>query len=724
MKKELEMKSNRILVVLFTLMVIASLLAGCGGAAEPAAGAKTKVGLSFSDFATERWKNEEVLMRGLLEGMGYEVISAEANHDVKLQNDQIDNMVSQGVKGLLVVAEDGDAIVTSVDKAADAGVKVIAYDRLIKTSKIAAYLSFDNVEVGRQQALGVMSAIDAENWDVAANGPARVVQLAGSPTDNNATLFTKGQTEVLQPLVDSGKIEIVAQQGVENWDPANALKLMENILTAQNNDVDAVVASNDGTALGALQAMKAQGLAGTVPISGQDATADGSNSIVKGELTVSILKDIRNLSPLAIEVMDKLLKGESVDGMKNFSLAELTVDDKYTGEVPCVFLEVQQVNKDNVYDLVVASEFQAYDDVYRDIPEGQRPPKPGEAAAPAAATETIKVGLSFSDFATERWKNEEVLMRGLLEGMGYEVISAEANHDVKLQNDQIDNMVSQGVKGLLVVAEDGDAIVTSVDKAADAGVKVIAYDRLIKTSKIAAYLSFDNVEVGRQQALGVMSAIDAENWDVAANGPARVVQLAGSPTDNNATLFTKGQTEVLQPLVDSGKIEIVAQQGVENWDPANALKLMENILTAQNNDVDAVVASNDGTALGALQAMKAQGLAGTVPISGQDATADGSNSIVKGELTVSILKDIRNLSPLAIEVMDKLLKGESVDGMKNFSLAELTVDDKYTGEVPCVFLEVQQVNKDNVYDLVVASEFQAYDDVYRDIPEGDRPAKP
>jgi D-xylose transport system substrate-binding protein len=370
------MKSKRIMMTIFTMIVIASMaLVACGGG-NASTGGKTKIGLSFSDFATERWKNEEVLMRGLLEDKGYEVISAEANHDVKLQNDQIDNMVSQGVKGLIVVAEDGDAIVTSVDKAADAGVKVIAYDRLIKTSKIAAYLSFDNVEVGRQQALGVMAAIDADNWDVAANGAARVVQLAGSPTDNNATLFTKGQTEVLQPYVDSGKIEIVAQQGVENWDPANALKLMENILTAQNNDIDAVVASNDGTALGALQAMKAQGLAGTVPISGQDATADGSNSIVKGELTVSILKDIRNLSPLAIEVMDKLMKGEAVDGMKNFTLAELTVDPSKTGEVPCVFLEVQQVNQDNVYDLVVVSGFQAYDDVYRDIPENERPAKP------------------------------------------------------------------------------------------------------------------------------------------------------------------------------------------------------------------------------------------------------------------------------------------------------------------------------------------------------------
>ena len=333
-----------------------------------------KVGLSFSDFATERWKNEEVLMRKLLEEKGYEVLSQEANHDVKLQNDQIDNMVSQGVAGLIIIAEDGDAAVTAVDKAADAGVKVLAYDRLIKSPKIAAYLSFNNVEVGRQQALGVMKAIDIENWDVAANGKVRLVKLGGSPTDNNAILFRQGQDEILAQYED--KLDVVADQWVDNWDAANALKIMENILTAAGNDIDAVVASNDGTALGALQAMKAQGLAGKVPISGQDATADGCNSIVKGELTVSILKDIRNLSPLAVDMMDQLIKGEPVEGLQNYTMAELTNDDTKTGEVPCKFLPVEQVNQDNVYDLVVASEFQSYDDVYRDIPDAQRPPKP------------------------------------------------------------------------------------------------------------------------------------------------------------------------------------------------------------------------------------------------------------------------------------------------------------------------------------------------------------
>lgn len=345
-------------------------------------------------------------------------------------------------------------------------------------------------------------------------------------------------------------------------------------------------------------------------------------------------------------------------------------------------------------------------------------------AACAPKEDKIKIGLSFSDFATERWKNEEVLMRGLLEEKGYEVISQEANHDVKLQNDQIENMVSQGVAVLLIVAEDGDAAATAVDNAAEAGVKVIAYDRLIKSTGIAAYVSFNNVEVGRQQSLGVLNALDIDNWDVEANGPCRIIMQGGSPTDNNAILFRQGQMEIVQPYVDSGVIEIVADQWVDNWDAANAVKLMENMLVSVDNDVDGVIASNDGTALGALQAMSAQGLAGVVPISGQDATADGCNSIVKGELTVSILKDIRNLSPLAIDLADKLAKGEDIPELQMYTLAELTNDPSYEGSVPCQFLEVSQVNADNVYDLVVVSEFQAYDDVYRDIPEEDRPAKP
>ena len=722
------MKNNKLILTIVALVTIVSLLAGCAPkAAAPSGGEKVKVGLSFSDFATERWKNEADLMTKLLNDKGYDVIVQEANHDVKMQNDQIDNMVSQGVKGLIVIAEDGDAAVTAVDKAADAGVKVIAYDRLIKTPKIAAYLSFNNVEVGRQEALGVMTALGIPGSTVwTKDNPAKIVLSGGSPTDNNAILVRQGQMEIIQQYIDEGIITVVADQWVDNWDAATAEKMMENILTAQQNKIDGVIASNDGTALGELQAMKAQGLAGVVPISGQDATADGCNSIVKGEQTVSVYKDIRLLSPKAVDMMDALLKGQALSDLKEYTLAELTNDDTKTGNVMANFLPVVQVTRDNVYDLIVKSGFQSYDDVYRDIPEDQRPPKPGEeAAAPAAPAEKVKIGLSFSDFATERWKNEADLMTKLLNDKGYDVIVQEANHDVKMQNDQIDNMVTQGIKGLIVIAEDGDAAVTSVDKAADAGVIVIAYDRLIKTPKIAAYLSFNNVDVGRAEAEGVMTALGipgSTTWTK--DNPAKIVLSGGSPTDNNAILVRQGQMEIIQPYLDEGIITVVADQWVDNWDAATAEKMMENILTAQQNKVDGVIASNDGTALGELQAMKAQGLAGKVPISGQDATADGCNSIVKGEQTVSVYKDIRLLSPMAVDMLDNLLNGKAVEGLKEFTMAELTNDDTKTGSVQALFLPVVQVTKDNVYDLIVKSGFQSYDDVYRDIPEDQRPPKP
>ena len=729
-------KRKTLIANIMAIFIISSMLFGCSagatGTAAPAAnstsGDKVKIGLSFSDFATERWKPESELLTKLLNEKGYDVLVQEANHDVKLQNDQIDNMVSQGVKGLIIIAEDGAAAATAVDKAAAAGVKVIAYDRLIKSANIAAYLSFDNVEVGRQEALGVMEALglpDSTEWT--ASNPAKVVMSGGSPTDNNAVLVRQGQMEIVQPYIDTGVVKIVADQWVDNWDPANALKMMENILTAQNNKIDAVVASNDGTALGELQALKAQGLAGIVPISGQDATADGCNSIVKGEQTVTVYKDIRLLAPKAVDMMDALIKGNPIEGVQAYSLKTLTGED-LTGDVQCVFLPVVQVNKDNVYEEIVVSGLQPYDAVYRDIPADQLPPKPGEtAAAPAADTasgEKIKIGLSFSDFATERWKPESELLTKLLNEKGYDVLVQEANHDVKLQNDQIDNMVAQGVQGLIIIAEDGAAAATAVDKAAAAGVKVIAYDRLIKSANIAAYLSFDNVEVGRQEALGVMTALglpDSTEWT--ASNPAKVVMSGGSPTDNNAVLVRQGQMEIVQPYLDSGVVKIVADQWVDNWDPANALKMMENILTAQNNKIDAVVASNDGTALGELQALKAQGLAGIVPISGQDATADGCNSIVKGEQTVTVYKDIRLLAPKAVDMMDALIKGNPIEGVTAYSMKTLTGED-LAGDIQCVFLPVVQVNKDNVYEEIVVSGFQPYDAVYRDIPADQLPPKP
>jgi D-xylose transport system substrate-binding protein len=375
-------KFMRTLLLIMVVVMATSALFGCASTAAttaPATSGKVKIGISFSDFATERWPIENAQMVQLLQKDGYEVISQEADHDVKLQNDQIDNMVAQGVKGLIVIAEDGDAAVTSVEKAAAAGVVVISYDRLIKTDKISAYLSFDNTEVGKAEADGVVKALKLDGsttWTKA--NPVKMVLSGGSPTDNNAVLVRNGQKEVLQPFIDSGVVKVVADQWVDNWDATKAEQMMENILTAQGNKIDAVVASNDGTALGELQAMKAQGLWGKVPISGQDATADGCNSIVLGGQTVTVFKDTRLLAPMAVKLVEALVKKQPLDsfGLKSFTLAALTNDKTKTGNIQALFLPVVEVTKDNVYDVVVKSGFQTYDNVYRNVPADQLPPRP------------------------------------------------------------------------------------------------------------------------------------------------------------------------------------------------------------------------------------------------------------------------------------------------------------------------------------------------------------
>ena len=346
------------------------------------------VGLSFSDFETPRWLQESIIMTEALEAMGYRVVSQQASHDPVTQNNQIANMVTQGAKAIIVVAQDADAAATAVDDAASEGVVVIAYDRLIATPNIAAYITFGLIEVGNGQAEGVLSALgitDLENtgeWSV--DNPVKLVKLEGDPGDNNAQFFEAGQDEILQPYVDAGIIEIVARQNIANWDETNAVIAMENILTAQNNEVDAVIAANDNLGLGALQALSAQRL--SVPVSGQDATIPGVNSIAKGELTVTILKDYRVMAPQAVALVDAFLNGETDPDLQPYNLSDLTGNESLTGTVLAKYLPVTQVTIDNLYEEVVLSGFQSYDDVYQDIPETERPPRPTEEAATQEAS--------------------------------------------------------------------------------------------------------------------------------------------------------------------------------------------------------------------------------------------------------------------------------------------------------------------------------------------------
>jgi len=352
---------KRVLFVTIAFVIAVAFVAPVVAIAAP-----VKIGLSFAEFETERWAREKDKMTDLAMKAGAsEVVYQVANGDASLQNSQIENMVAQGVKAIIIVAVDGEAAATAVDAAAKAGVACIAYDRLIKSSNLAAYITFDNVEVGRQEALGVL--------DVVKKG--RFALLGGSPTDNNAHLVRQGQMLVLKPLIDKGDIKVVGDQFVDGWSQEKALTIMENILTANQNRVDAVVASNDGTGLGAVEALAAQGLAGKVPVSGQDATAAACAAIAEGRFTVSVFKDVNLLSPMAVDIAMKLAQGKS-SGLKTRPLADLTGDKMAKGNIPCAFLPVVRVTKKNLYDVVIKTMFQPYDEVYKNVPEDQRPPKP------------------------------------------------------------------------------------------------------------------------------------------------------------------------------------------------------------------------------------------------------------------------------------------------------------------------------------------------------------
>ncbi len=348
---------------------------------------KILVGLSFSDFETPRWLQENTIMTAALEAKGYAVVSQQASHDPKTQNDQIANMVTQGAKAIIIVAQDADAAATAVDEAAKEGVKVIAYDRLIASPNIAAYITFGLTKVGNGQADGVLKALGfdptnpgpTDKWTK--DTPVSLVKLEGDPGDNNAKFFEAGQDETLKPYVDAGLVKIVARQNIANWDETNAVTAMENILTSQNNKVDAVIAANDNLGLGALQALSAQKM--SVPVSGQDATAPGCNSIAKGQMTVTILKDYRVMAPQAVDLVDEFLNGKIDPDLQSYKLSDLTGKADLAGEVMAKYLPVTEVTIDNLYQDVVVSGFQSYDDVYQDIPDAQKPPRPPEATAEA-----------------------------------------------------------------------------------------------------------------------------------------------------------------------------------------------------------------------------------------------------------------------------------------------------------------------------------------------------
>ncbi|GGL53151.1 D-xylose ABC transporter substrate-binding protein [Wenxinia marina] len=269
-----------------------------------------------------------------------------------------------------------------------------------------------------------------------------------------------------------------------------------------------------------------------------------------------------------------------------------------------------------------------------------------------AAQDGLTVGVSWSNFQEERWKTDEAAIVEALEAAGATYVSTDAQSSASKQLSDIESLIAQGVDALIILAQDSQAIGPAIDAAAAEGIPVVGYDRLIEDPR-AFYLTFDNVEVGRMQARAVLEAAPEGNY----------VMIKGSPTDPNADFLRGGQQEVLQEAIDSGAITIVGEAYTDGWLPANAQRNMEQILTAQDNAVDAVVASNDGTAGGVVAALTAQGMEG-IPVSGQDGDHAALNRVAMGTQTVSVWKDARELGRRAGEIAVELAGGTEMSAIE------------------------------------------------------------
>jgi len=326
-----------------------------------------------------------------------------------------------------------------------------------------------------------------------------------------------------------------------------------------------------------------------------------------------------------------------------------------------------------------------------------------ETTTTEAMGDELIVGVSWNNYNEERWaKWDEPDMKAAIEAGGATYISADAGSSVEQQIADVENLIAQGATALIILAQDGTAIKPAVQSAIDQGIPVVAYDRLIEDPG-AFYLSFDNVEVGRMQAQAIFDAVPKGNY----------VMIKGNAADANADFLRGGQQEVLQAAIDAGDIVIVGESYTDNWAPEVAQTNMEQFLTENNNDVQAVVASNDGMAGGVVAALAAQGLDGVVPVSGQDGDGAALNRVALGTQTVDVWKDARLLGKAAGEVAALLAAGTAMEDVP--SMIKFTTPEG--NEMFSILLSPQPITQDNL-DLVVTAGWISVEDLCKDVEAG------
>ena len=338
----------------------------------------------------------------------------------------------------------------------------------------------------------------------------------------------------------------------------------------------------------------------------------------------------------------------------------------------------------------------------------------GSLAVPVMAEDGAaggKIGISMPTQSLERWNRDGSYLQKQFEDAGYEVELTYSDNETDRQVNDIQNLISDGVNLLVVAAIDGEALNTVMDEAADAGIPVIAYDRLIKSDAVSYYISFDNYTVGTLQGQYVIDTLDLDN---AGDKTYNIEFTAGDPADNNAGYFFNGAYDTLKPYLDAGTLNVVSGQtdfdsvATAAWDTQTALERMQNILAsyyADGTQLDVALCSNDSTALGVENALAAS-YTGEYPIiTGQDCDTPNVKNLVAGKQAMSVFKDTRALASAVVKMVDSIMKGEEPEVNDTESY------DNGTGVIPTYLCDPVVVTTDNYKEILIDSGYYTEDQI-------------
>ena len=379
---------RKVLSALLSVAMVATLLVGCGSAPAEEAVAETPaaeaeapaaeaeapaadaadaagglIGVAMPTKDLQRWNQDGSNMEAELKAAGYDVDLQFASNDIQTQVSQLENMISNGCKLLVIASIDGDSLGTVLGQAKEANIPVIAYDRLIMNSDaVTYYATFDNYMVGTKQGEYIVDALDLDN----AAGPFNLEVFTGDPGDNNAKFFYGGAMDVLQPYIDAGKLVVKSGQvdfatvATANWDSANAQSRMENIISsyyADGTKLDVVLCSNDSTAFGVENALEANYTGDWPVITGQDCDIANVKNMIAGKQSMSIFKDTRTLASQVVSMVDAIMKGGEapVNDTKSY--------DNGTGIIPSYLCEPVFADVNNYKELLIDSGYYTEDDL-------------------------------------------------------------------------------------------------------------------------------------------------------------------------------------------------------------------------------------------------------------------------------------------------------------------------------------------------------------------------